>query len=110
MTTETTNTIVGLLKENFCGRAAAAPIERIVDELCSAGVATSRRHFQLKVKPALLELGYVLGACGDGMFLCCEPSDYGLALQWYEQRIDAEQRAMSRIVTALVKFQPDNAS
>jgi len=106
MTDATLMKTVMVLHNNYCGVENAQPIERIVDDLVRNGVVTSRRHFQLRMKPALLDEGYVVGACSAGMFLCCEASDYGQALHWYQVRIDAEQRAMGKIIDALVKFSP----
>lgn len=104
MTNETKLAIAArILELDYCGIENAAPIERIVDALVREGVNTSRRHFQLKLKPMLLEHGYVVGAGSEGMYLCSTPSDYGLALQWYQTRIDAEQRAMGKIIAALVR-------
>jgi hypothetical protein len=95
---------LSVLQKLFCGVDNAAPIGVIVDQLVAAGVSTSRRHFQLKLKPLLLDHGYVVGACSTGMFLCCEASDFGQALNWYQVRVAAEQRAMGKIINALVRY------
>lgn len=95
---------VTVLWLDYCGIDNAAPIGQIVDSLVRQGVTTSRRHFQLKLKPLLLDHGYVVGACSTGMFLCCEASDFGQALNWYQVRVAAEQRAMGKIITALVNY------
>lgn len=101
---------IKILESYYCGIEFAAPIDEIVDTLVKNGVVTSRRHFQLRLKPSLLDQGRVVGACSSGMFLCCEPSDYGAALSWYETRISAEQRNMGKIIEALVNYQPVNPS
>lgn len=94
--------IINVLEREYSGSANAAPIDWVVEDLIREGVVTSRRHFQLRVKPALLALGRVVGACERGVFLCNEPADFGLALGWYQKRIASEQAAMAEIVKTLV--------
>jgi hypothetical protein len=76
MTKRQFNHIKRVLRKQIDGINNARPIGEIVDNLCCNGVITSRRHFQLKLKPALLEHGLALGACSDGMFICRWRRDY----------------------------------
>jgi hypothetical protein len=91
MTKRQFNHIKRVLRKQIDGINNARPIGEIVDNLCCNGVITSRRHFQLKLKPALLEHGLALGACSDGMFICRWRRDYLAALGWYMVRIRAER-------------------
>jgi hypothetical protein len=91
MTKKQFKQIKRILRSVIDGRPNARPISEIVDTLCASGIVTSRRHFQLKLKPALLEHGLALGACDDGMFLCRWRRDYIMAVNWYAKRILAEK-------------------
>jgi hypothetical protein len=90
MTKKQFNQIKRILRKQIDGVKNARPIGDIVDSLCFNGINTSRRHFQLKLKPALLEHGLALGASHDGMFICRWRRDYIAAREWYVQRINAE--------------------
>jgi hypothetical protein len=84
-------TIKRTLRKHIDGRRNAKPLQFIVDRLCGQGINTSRRHFQLVLKPKLLEMGLAIGPSEDGMFLCRWRRDYLEALTWYHNRIRAER-------------------
>jgi hypothetical protein len=99
MTKKQFNQIKRILRKQIDGVKNARPIGEIVDNLCFNGVITSRRHFQLKLKPALLAHGLALGASSDGMYICRWRRDYIEALTWYLNRIRAEKANGSEILS-----------
>lgn len=93
-------TIKRTLRKHIDGRRNAKPLQFIVDRLCGQGITTSRRHFQLQLKPKLLGLGLAVAPSKEGMFLCRRRRDYIAARSWYVERINAEL-ANFGIITAV---------
>jgi hypothetical protein len=91
-------TIKRTLRKHIDGRLNAKPLQFIVDRLCGQGINTSRRHFQLVLKPKLLVLGLAVAPSKDGMFICRWRRDYVAARKWYAQRIFAEMKTNNGIV------------
>ena len=91
-------TIKRTLRKHIDGRRNAKPLQFIVDRLCGQGITTSRRHFQLRLKPQLLELGLAVAPSKEGMFICRRRKDYIAAQKWYKARIHAEYRTLAEMV------------
>ena len=53
-------TIKRVLRKHCDGARNAKPLQFLVDRLCGQGINTSRRHFQLTLKPTLLEMGLAI--------------------------------------------------
>ena len=93
--------IHNVLRKRILGKANAKPIEKVLTALfADAFVFTrpTRREFQLLVKPALLDQGVVVAPGRKGVFLCDSDEDFQAAVNWCEDRIEAQTTNLSKIV------------